>query len=165
MIINLQKENSKCSNCAVYHRHCSYCEEEAGASGIHLIKVRSYLVLLLLFFSSQDTEMNKFAREGMRGGVTSLFDSRITFTGSADEENFILGKLQDFTRESEGARASAQSKIRYAVPFVKYVIPRVSSLKDIVFPCYLYVVLELKLNNSHKVLELLFTVIFSIAEP
>ena len=158
MIINLQKENSKCSNCAVYHRHCSYCEEEAGASGIHLIKVRSYLVLLLLFFSSQDTEMNKFAREGMRGGVTSLFDSRITFTGSADEENFILGKLQDFTRESEGARASAQSKIRY-------VIPRVNSLRDIVFPCYLYVVVELKLNNSHKVLELLFTVIFSIAEP
>ena len=114
--------------------------------------------MLLLFFSSQDTEMNKFAREGMRGGVTSLFDSRITFTGSADEENFILGKLQDFTRESEGARASAQSKIRY-------VIPRVNSLRDIVFPCYLYVVVELKLNNSHKVLELLFTVIFSIAEP
>ena len=50
MIINLQKENSKCSNCAVYHRHCSYCEEEAGASGIHLIKVRSYLVCSYCFF-------------------------------------------------------------------------------------------------------------------
>ena len=62
--------------------------------------------------------MNKFAREGMRGGVTSLFDSRITFTGSVDEENFILGKLQDFTRESEGGKASAQSKIRYAVPLL-----------------------------------------------
>ena len=59
--------------------------------------------------------MNKFVREGMRGGVTSLFDSRITFTGSVDEENFILGKLQDFTRESEGDRASTESKIRYGV--------------------------------------------------
>ena len=66
-----------------------------------------------LLFSSQDDEMNKFIREGMREGVTSLFDSRITFSGSVDEENLILEKLKDFTRESEGGGASTQSKIRY----------------------------------------------------
>jgi len=37
----------------------------------------------------------------MRGGVTALFDSRVTFAGTAQEEQFILKKLLEFARECE----------------------------------------------------------------
>ena len=40
MILKLQRENTKCSNCSVYQENCLFCVDEAGSSGIHLIKVR-----------------------------------------------------------------------------------------------------------------------------
>ena len=49
--------------------------------------------LLFLYLS------NFFA--GMRGGVTALFDSRVTFAGTVQEEQFILKKLLEFARECE----------------------------------------------------------------
>ena len=66
MILKLQRENTKCSNCSVYQENCLFCVDEAGSSGIHLIKVRQKNLKRkkYLSFFLQDDEMNKFIRQG-----------------------------------------------------------------------------------------------------
>ena len=62
MILKLQRENTKCSNCSVYQENCLFCVDEAGSSGIHLIKVRQkksqakkkYLIYFFLQLDPQE---------------------------------------------------------------------------------------------------------------
>jgi len=57
------------------------------------------LFFLLFLLCCSSTSQTFFA--GMRGGVTALFDSRVTFAGTVQEEQFILKKLLEFARECE----------------------------------------------------------------